>query len=284
MKLSILLLAAFLRASLALAALPSPQAIDQFLEDYFAKRPTQGFGKGLTMEEALITQSNVVAGLSKQLGPPAGYKVGLSNREVQQRYGVDSPVRGVLLRKMMLPSGAEVPAQCGARPVCEADLIVTVKDEGVNRATTPLEAAQHLSAVVAFIELPDQLLATNAPVDGPGLTAIDVGARLGVLGEHVKVLPTDDFVKALAEMRVTMTDQTGAVIGQGQGKAILDNPLNAVLWLAQDLAKHGERLRAGDLLSLGTIFKPPVPQAGQTITVRYEGLPGGPIQVSVKFK
>jgi 2-keto-4-pentenoate hydratase len=273
-----------LRTSCALAALPSPQAVDRLLDDYFAKRPAQGFGAGLTMSEALATQSNVVARLSQAFGPRVGYKAGLANKEVQQRYGVNSPVCGVLLKGMMLKSGAAVPAQCGARPVCEADFIAVVKDEGIMRARTHLEAAQHLRAVVAFIELPDQILATNAPVDGAGLTAINVGARLGVLGERVKVQPTEEFVKALGEMAVTMTDQTGSVLGTGQGKALLEHPLNVVLWLAQELGRRGGKLKSGDLLSLGTIMKPVVPQAGQTVTVRYEGLPGSPIKVSVKFK
>jgi 2-keto-4-pentenoate hydratase len=64
--------------------------------------------------------------------------------------------------------------------------------------------------------------------------------------------------------------------------AILGHPLNAVLWLARDLEKSGTRLKAGDLLSLGSFTTPMPPKPGLAVTVRYEGLPGNP-QVSVRF-
>jgi 2-keto-4-pentenoate hydratase len=56
-----------------------------------------------------------------------------------------------------------------------------------------------------------------------------------------------------------------------------------VLWLIKDLAATDEKLQAGDLISLGSFARPQSPQGGQTVTVRYDGLPGGPLQVSVQF-
>ena len=50
-------------------------------------------------------------------------------------------------------------AKFGARPIWEPDLIVVVKDAGISDAKTPLEVAKHLSEVVAFIELPDRIVA-----------------------------------------------------------------------------------------------------------------------------
>ena len=74
-----------------------------------------------------------------------------------------------------------------------------------------------------------------------------------------------------------------AELGRGQGKVILDHPLNAVLWLNEELHHSGGRLKAGDFISLGSIhaMRPP---AGKTITVRYDGLPGGPLEASVRFR
>ena len=94
---------------------------------------------------------------------------------------------------------------------------------------------------------------------------------------------TDEFIKALAEMTVTLRDQTDTELGRAQGKLILDNPLNAVLWLIQDLARSGEKLKTGDLLSLGSL-KAITPKAGQTITVGYDGLPGRAIKATVRFR
>ncbi len=84
-------------------------------------------------------------------------------------------------------------------------------------------------------------------------------------------------------MTVTATDQTGAELAKAKGDALLGHPLNPVLWLIKDLCETGEKLRPGDLISLGSFARPQPPKAGQTLTVRYDGLPTGPIQVSVKF-
>jgi 2-keto-4-pentenoate hydratase len=112
---------------------------------------------------------------------------------------------------------------------------------------------------------------------------INVGARLGVLGAPVPVRNDAAFADALRTMTVRGVDGTGKEHGAAPGSAILDHPLNAVIWLAADLKRAGITLKPGDLLSLGS-FSPALPvTAGSTLRVTYEGLPGNP-SVQVKFK
>ena len=51
------------------------------------------------------------------------------------------------------------------------------------------------------------------------------------------------MLRALAEMQVTVRDAKGAVMAEAQGSAVLDNPVNAVLWLVS----KGVEMKAGDL-------------------------------------
>lgn len=269
--------------SVTRAAAPSADAINQLVADYFAKRPSHTVHAGLSIDDARHAQKEFVAHLTPKLGPRVGFKVGLTSKAVQESVGASNPVRGVLLRDMILKDGAKVPANFGARPIWEADLIVVVKDAGINEAKTPLEVAGHLSEVVAFIELPDRIVAETEKVDGNLITAINTSARLGVLGQRLKVDPTPEFVAALEKITVTATDHNGAELAQAKGDALLGHPLNPVLWLIKDLAATDEKLQPGDLISLGSFARPQSPQAGQTVTVRYDGLPGGSLQVSVRF-
>jgi 2-keto-4-pentenoate hydratase len=78
-------------------------------------------------------------------------------------------------------------------------------------------------------------------------------------------------------------ERSGRELAAGEGAAILDHPLNAVLWLAQDLERSRIRLKPGDMLSLGSFTTPLTPRPGLAVTVRYEGLPGNPA-VSVRFR
>ncbi|HKQ38065.1 MAG TPA: hydratase [Verrucomicrobiae bacterium] len=265
---------------------PCSWAADQLsmmVDNYFALRDVPPWTASSTYEEAVRVQDAFVDSLIPKLGKPVGFKVGLVTKEAQDRFNISHPVRGRLLSKMLLPNDSTVPLQYGVRPVCEADLIVVVKDAAINRAENLTQALHSLKEVVAFIELADSFVATNPPVTAVALTAANVGARLGVLGERLTLKTNPEFLNALAQMRVNVRDDSGADLGEGQGNAILSHPLNAVLWLVEDLKQSGQKLRAGDLLSLGSI-KAFTPKAGQRVTVTYQGLPRGSIKASVRFQ
>ncbi|MDP1651999.1 MAG: hypothetical protein Q8L56_04675 [Rhodocyclaceae bacterium] len=271
-------------AALVLAACASvPPQSQQLAANFKAMQPTSGLSKDMTIEEASQIRDGLVAELSASQGKVVGYKAGLTNPAVQKRFGHNSPVRGVLLEKMLLDDGAEVPVKFAAIPFFEADLVVVVKDEGVNQAKTPAEVLKHIASIRPFIELPDLVTAKEQPLSGPIITAFNVGARLGVLGKPLAPNAAPDMVDALGKMMVVMRDQDGKELAKVPGAAILGHPLNAVVWLAEDMAKSGGKLRAGDILSLGSFTPPNFPKAGSVITVTYEGLPGNP-SVSVRFK
>ncbi|MFP5406388.1 MAG: fumarylacetoacetate hydrolase, partial [Gammaproteobacteria bacterium] len=90
-------------------------------------------------------------------------------------------------------------------------------------------------------------------------------------------------VEALRNMTVRLLDGEGRELDSAKGSAILDHPLNAVIWLASDLRRSGITLAPGDLLSLGSFSKLVAPDPGTRAKVVYEGLPGNP-SVSVSFK
>lgn len=251
---------------------------------WFDRQPWRGLPSNLSSADAACARERLVGQLRKRLGRVAGYKAALTNPAVQQKFGASAPVRGVLLSRMLvLESAFPVDPQFGARPVIEADLLAEVGDESINDARTPMEALRALSRIFPFMELADLVVADGEPVNAGIITAINAGARGGIYGKPLPVEPTQAFADALRDMRVTMTDETGKELGAGTGAAILGHPLNAVLWLVEDLRKSGERLRVGDKLSLGAFFAPVPPRSAMRINIRYSGLPGD-MQLNVRFK
>ena len=275
------LIASFATALVLTACATVPPQSRQLADNFKAMSPTSGLSKEMTMAEAIRIRDGLVAELSASQGKVVGYKAGLTNPAVQKRFNTTEPVRGALLEKMLLDDGAEVPVKFGAIPFFEADLVVVVKDEGINQAKTPADVMKHLASIRPFIELPDLVTAKEQPLSAAIITSFNVGARLGVLGKPIA--PTPEMADALGKMTVVMRDQDGKELARVPGAAILGHPLNAVVWLADDVAKSGGKLRAGDILSLGSFTPPNFQKAGMTITVTYEGLPGNP-SVSVRFK
>jgi len=265
------------------AVCPSRERVNTILRFQEMKIPLRGLRADLTMEHAECGRRRLVERIEASDNRIVGYKAGLTSRAAQERFGVASPVRGVLLEKMLLKDGADVPADFGARPMYEADLLVVVRDAAIHQAKTHLDVLRALSIVAPFIELPDLLVAEGEKLSAPLIASLNVGARLGVVGKGVPAQATPEFAAALASMRVVVVDGKGQEIASAKGAAILDHPLNAVLWLVQDLARAGIKLKSGDVLSLGSFTAPRQPQPGLAVTVRYVGLPGDPA-VSVRFR
>lgn len=268
----------------AQAEMPLEGNIKAVAEAWLMKKPAPSFGAAMNMSEAAAVQERYNALIAKDLGGAVGYKAGLTNPAVQKRFGYDRPIRGTLYEKMILRTGARVPAAFGARPVFEADMVAVVGDAAkLMAAKTPLEALRALKEIRPFIELPDLVFDPQVKLDGPYLLGINVGARLGVLGDPISLPATAESVAKLADMKVEVVDQTGAVLGGGKGSDILENPLNAVLWIAESLRAEGKALKSGELFSLGSFSALLPPKAGATITVRYTGITPDPAEVKATF-
>ena len=281
------LLIAFLSltsVSIRSAEKPSAAALKKVSEAYLTKKPASGISTGLTYQAALEVQKDYLALLEKSMGKRAGYKVGLVTAAGQQRNGISHPIRGVLYKKMLLTNGVTVPLNYGTRPILEPDLLVLVKDESINNARTPQEAMAALSEIVCFIELADATFATNAPVDAGVITSGNVGARAGVLGQTRKIEQTKQFYDAWARMSLVLRDDKGKELSRATADGVMGHALNAVLWLVQDLQKTGEKLRPGDVISLGSPSPQVTPKAGEKYVLSYEGLPGGKLEAKVSFK
>ena len=273
-------------AGTAGAACLTDAQVDEMAKQYAAKAPAAN-PPALSEDDAACTRAKFNARLEKQFGPVIGYKAGLTNPAVQKRFGYDKPVWGKLYQGMVVPDGTTVNAGFGARPLFEADMLVRVKSAAINQAKTPMEVLQNIDQVIPFIELPDLVVQAPPQLNGPGVSAINVGARFGVAGKPIAVPATRaeryQMLDALRDMDVVLADGSGAVLGKGKGSDILEHPLNAVVWLAQALAKEGLAMKPGELISLGSFSPLLPPKPGLKATVSYHGLPGAQ-PVSVQFK
>lgn len=265
--------------------LTDAQAAD-FVSHYMARTPAAN-PEGLSDADAACTRAKVNALLAQRMGKVVGYKAGLTNPAVQKRFHTDKPVWGKLYEGMVLPSGAAVEASFGARPLYEADMLVRVKSADINRAKTAMDVLQSIDQVIPFIELPDLMVQAPPKLNGAGVTAINVGARLGIAGEPLPV-PTYRaeryaLLQALADMQVSLTDGAGVRLGGGKGSDILEHPLNAVVWLAGALAQEGLAMLPGDLISLGSFSPLLPPKPGLSVAATFDGLPGAqPVRVTFK--
>ena len=265
----------------AAAACPDDAAIDAYVKEFSQQKISKGFGNDISLDDAECAKRKLGKKLIVPLGAIVGYKAAFTNPALQKRFGVDGPKWGYMYQRNMIDIIAILPADFGARPLVEADFLVEVSDPRLAEAKTPLEALGYLESIIPFIELPDLML--EGQFSGNAMISTNVAFRGGVLGMEIPVKKTQAFLDALANMTVVMTDDAeGKELGRVKGSVLMDNPINAAMWLAQALKKDGIALKKGDILSLGG-FIPPLPtKSGMKARVQYLGLPGDP-QVTVEF-
>ena len=273
-------------ATNASAACLSDAQAAELAAHYLSRQPAAN-PEGLSDADGACTRAKLNALLAPRLGKVVGYKAGLTNPAVQKRFNTDKPVWGKLYEGMVLQNGATVDAAFGARPLYEADMLVRVKSAAINHARTPMDVLEAVDQIIPFIELPDLMVQAPPRLNGAGVSAINVGARLGVAGSPLAVpayrAERYALLQALAEMSVSLTDGTGARLGGGKGSDILGHPLSAVVWLAGALAQEGLAMQPGDLISLGSFSPLLPPKAGLSVMATYDGLPGAaPVRVTFK--
>jgi 2-keto-4-pentenoate hydratase len=260
--------------------------VEAMLQASAANKPA-ATPEGLSEADAACTRSKLHALKTKAGAKVIGFKAGLTNPAVQKRFNYDKPVWGRLYEGMLLTSGATVDAAFGARPLYEADLLVRVRSAEINKATSPQQVLAAIDQVIPFIELPDLVVEAPGKLNGPAVGAINVGARLGVVGAPVAVPATEAqqaaLLDALRDMTVVLADGSGAEVARGRGADLLEHPLNAVVWLAKALAAEGEALQPGQLVSLGSFSPLLPPKPGLKVTATYQGLPGA-APVTIEFK
>lgn len=274
------LVAAFVIAAMTLSfnaiACLNDEQITALVKNMEASTPAASI-EGLSDEDGACTRGKLHQRLLSRYGTVIGYKAGLTNAAVQKRFNTDKPVWGRLYKGMLLPNGADVPAKFAARPLLESDFLVRVSSDRIHQARTPMEVLDAIDQIIPFIELPDLVVEAPQKLNGAGVAAINVGARLGVTGEPIDVpaslVERQKLADALRDMKVTVSDGSPAPLNVTPGSAILEHPLNSVIWLTQALAKEGIALKPGELISLGSFSPLMPPKPGQQIVVTYEGLP-----------
>jgi len=257
----------------------------KFADQFLKKIPIPAIDPNLTLEQAKQVQADFVKALMPHFGEGVGYKAGLTNPAVQKVFGVSHPVRGTLLKNMILKNGSEVPADFGAAPLYEGDFILRVGSERINEAGTPEEALKSIDAAIPFIELPDLAFAKGVKINGPALVAANVGARFGIAGDPIPVEASKEWMDRLKNFKLQILDEKGTVLTEGMGSALMDHPLNAVLWIRDSLKAEGKQLKKGDLLSLGSLSKLTPPSPNTVVRAKFIDLdPRGPVEISVRFK
>ncbi|SCG16652.1 2-keto-4-pentenoate hydratase [Micromonospora echinofusca] len=195
-----------------------------------------------------------------------GAKVGLTSRAVQESFGVFEPDFGVLLDDMAVPDGAEVDLDRLLQPRVEAEVAFVLGADLPDERITGVDVIRAVDHVLPAIEIVDSRVA-GWDISIVDTVADNASSGLFVLGTAPRRLADVDL--RLCGM---VLERAGEPVSVGAGAACLGNPLHAVQWLAQTMARSGDPLRVGDVVLSGALGPMVSVTAGAAYEARISGL------------
>jgi len=205
------------------------------------------YGLGSIDEAYAVAALNTAARLA-EVRRVIGRKIGLTAESVQRQLGVDQPDFGVLFDDMELLDGDIVPSHRLMQPKVEAEIAFAIgRDLEAGRAPSWGEFVTAIDYALPAIEIVDSAIA-DWKIGIVDTVADNASAGLYVLGDQ----PVSLGAFQLAAVEAVLTCN-GAVVSQGRGSACLGHPLRAGYWLACEMARRGETMRAGEIILSGAL-------------------------------
>jgi 2-keto-4-pentenoate hydratase len=202
--------------------------------------------------------------LAALAGPAYGWKIAATSRAGQAHIGVDGPLPGPLFERFRYEPGGVVPSADLHMAVAEAEFAFRLGRDVPSGASAEA-LVDAIAALHLAVEVPDSRFVDYSTVGGPSLVADAACAGFFVLGPEVAGWRGDDLPG-----RRTWIEVNGEPAATGRGDAVLGSPLTALSWLADELARLGSGLRAGEVVTTGTTTTPPAIGPGDEVRAGFE--------------
>ena len=210
-------------------------------------------------------------------GSAVGYKIGCTNETAQAQLGLDEPFAGVLMSPFLHASPATLAADDLFMRVLEPEIAFRL-GEDLAPDDAPYDAASvkpAIATVMGAIEVVDSRYAEWTTIGGLHLVADNAAAGHWVYGGESSDVAAIDYAR-----HPVVLSLNGEVRERGVAGNALGSSLNALAWLANDMAKRGQGLSAGQLVTTGTTTAVVPAEAGDLAVADF-----GPLgEVSVKFE
>ena len=225
-------------------------------------------------EEAYGVQDEIVAlsGLDVK-----GFKVGSTSAEAQRILGTDEPGSGALFAPYMHLSPARVAIAAEHMPAIEGEFGFRLGQDLVARDQpyTYEEVRAAIAAVAGSVEVVGTRIAGGLAGKGRFLVTADGGANIAL----VTGVWQEDWQGIDLKAHRVAVHVNGEAGGAGEGALALGDPLNVMVWLANQQSKFGRGLKVGDIVSTGTCTGLDAVKPGDHVVADYGSLG----QVEIEF-
>lgn len=250
------------------------EVVDKVYKAYETQEPIEFIRHDYTIDEktAYSIQDELVEKLSNLYGAKiTGYKVSMTSKETQAIANTDEPAYGTILSTQVKQSGENIELSSLFAPLIEPEIMFILTDD--LSANADAEEILQKSKICAGLEIPDARYKDWFPnFSLADLLCDNTATGLITLSEPIAPLSMEEFTNIQMELF-----HNGEKISEGISSAVLGNPVSAVAWLSEKLAKQNKSLKKDMIISSGTFISPLVAEKG-TYQVKYSSV--GEVEVT----
>ncbi|MFQ5787314.1 MAG: 2-keto-4-pentenoate hydratase [Thermodesulfobacteriota bacterium] len=179
----------------------------------------------------------------------AGFKAGLTSNKSQKKFGLETPVAGVLLASGKNKGSPIIDIKNFKMPVIETEIGFII-GKTINKPIQEINMlVDKIGAVVPVIEIPDIGFEDTKRVKGVDIIASNVGATDFIIGDEKLFKEID-----INEIIVTLYFN-GNVVNRGIATDAMGNQLKALLWLVNTIVNQGWEIEPDQILITGVLGK-----------------------------
>lgn len=234
-------------------------------------------GQGMSQDHAYELQRlHTAAMLSRFGGRVLGTKLGGGDMAAMAAHGLSGPFRGPIFSAFTHDSPARLRRDDFFACVVEAEIAVVISDDIGGHPDLPERdvLVRAIGAVIPSIEIADSRYS-----DYDKCPAAAILADLGFAGAWVRGAAVSDWKDIDLRGLPVRLLVNGVEVRSGIGSRAMGDPLETLSVMVADLGRHGEKLRAGQIVSTGTCTLPYLAQRGESLVADF-----GPLgQVMVAF-
>lgn len=195
-----------------------------------------------------------------------GYKLGLTSREAQAHFKVFQPDFGHLFETMSVEEEGVLELKSLIRPKIEAEIAFVMGKDLRGPGVTVADAAVSVDCALASLEIIDSRF-KDWKVTAADLIADNAASSRFVLGSVPRKITDLDLTSIGMALSCN-----GEVMVTASGAAVMGSPLNAIVFLANQLGKSGRGLQAGDIVLSGSLGGMLNITATASYTAEFQGL------------
>jgi 2-keto-4-pentenoate hydratase len=199
----------------------------------------------------------------------AGYKIGAASAASQKLVGATEPFLATVYSSACFASPAHLPRHDFFVPGVEAEYAFEIGSNLPPRSEPYVrsEIAAAISAVHPVIEICD-----NRFTDWRSTDLMQIIADNGFFGALVVGKRREDWRAADLGSNDVVMKVDGTVRGQGCCEAVLGNPIDGVVWIANELSKQSIGLTKGQLVPIGTWTGLHFVESGSSVVAEFGAL------------